>query len=552
MDNQSTVTGTGCYTTKLQTSPDRNGKYIRAQNSLLRRTLKERGLYSRQLDAFRTACSNLFSFLDQWNADIDKKQFSAGSMRGAPASSRRISVSKRSQHPLMQRELSLEEELQARLERHSRLAAYFRYLCREQKQKRFQMQVAMTECRSKCVELVQTMISYFNREVGALQQERLELDNVVEELQQENCVLQNALDDAVCRAAQLVEGLEQSLTNQTSKAKRLTSQMQALEAVCRNLKTKNDSLAQQVSGLQCQVRDLEQQAAQRKNALQSAEKAKDNFETLLEMALGKLRIFEESDLVCVQKYELFSASLDQTFCSQRTTLRRGIEIPCLSASTDNLSVHSHDGLSVASLPVVELSSQAQMRNASSPVSSSSSPIHCLPQSAPGRGQEICLHHTRKHENSRSLDSQLPVKSLIRDLRVGKAVCYGAEASTVCDLIHGTITPSSTSVANISTPRGRQERSAVVFSAISDHSAELQGCSVLKSTGSVTKLKRTTSSVSLRPTANGFIALAKDIEKKLKRKPRRKTTSVTDLYQAVGASGPQVGVRKHSDVYNATA
>lgn len=214
-------------------------------SSLLRATIKEYGIYDREVDAYKTQFIKQFDFLDNWkrvfannasennntiqqndksNRDTNNGGKDSGELSTTPGGGGIVKVNGNGhqlQMPLemapvmpLGRDLSLEEELEFRLHRMTSIAHDLRLMCNKERDKRTVFFSEVLECRDKCISVVNDMTLHFQKETELLQHRMLENDGTIEMLNQDKLAMRQAFDEMLNNANKTVEIMESDLKTQ--------------------------------------------------------------------------------------------------------------------------------------------------------------------------------------------------------------------------------------------------------------------------------------------------------------------------------------------------
>lgn len=549
----------------------RKRKLHHGPSSLLRATIQEYGLYDKEVDAFRSKFIQLFQFLAPWSqrasfrAENGQTLLPDGSktvQEGPTDTSRARSV--------LSRDLCLEEELELRLERMTSIARTLRVLCARERELKQVLYRESFDCRNQCLVLLNDMIGHFHKEAGVLQSRLLEMDGALEEAEQEKMSLRQSCQDTVSQASEAMQAAQAELDKALQKIASLNQEISTTRDQKLSCDRENEALRMDIRVLNTKVTDLEKQAKELQGKIIASDMAREHFETLLDIAVNKLRLYEESgmkpklrksrDRDCDSVRDSVSRSLDTSGtpsvvlpgdCSSidgrissdnplyrrravsdthsitsLETLSSDYSMPLMESrrfgSEDRLSVGSghHCRTLPSRSPVVaprrrnkkkQFFSKPFLRKSTSSDSHISSSMDRLPTIADELDDKLRLDFVKSESNLRRYSTQISASD------------FEAIESEIRD----------NHVAG--TPRENFEKRATLISFEepkkihrSNSHAVVTPLSLDEKAKAAKKVKRTSSFGGLKTKKTGLVALANNIEKKFRRKRRSKTMDNTEI------------------------
>ena len=223
----------------------RKKKQHHGASSLLRATIQEYGIYDKAVDAYKTQFIQLFDFLESWkrpnsagdnNNSINPERLSkdnqnngkgsldptVGGGGGQRVNGNNVHLLQLDALPVKPygRSLSLEEELEFRLQRMTSIANDLKVSFNKEKERRTMLLNEVTDCKEHCVQVVNDMTSHFHRETELLQHRLLEMDGTIDELEHEKASMKVAYEEMVNHANKTVEAMGTDLLKAEGKAKR--------------------------------------------------------------------------------------------------------------------------------------------------------------------------------------------------------------------------------------------------------------------------------------------------------------------------------------------
>lgn len=290
-------------------------------SSLARSTIQENGIYDKQIDVFKAKVVKLFRFIDQWRSLIvhsaaDKKFLkmmvasSAGSVSEQLQRHSRVITSPADQVPLA-RQVSLEDELQTRLDRMSNIAKTLRQLYNKERDVKLGMYSHARKCRDNCFDLVAEMLSHFDKQAGVLQVRIVELEAGDDKVEDEKLKAKQTYEEMVEQVSKQISSLEDDLqaaentiVQFSSEKKELSTHNDILVNENEELKQRNSELSEDNEILKNDITKLNDEInSAKRNVLNleakanSLEMTRAHYETLLEIALSKLRMYEEGEVI---------------------------------------------------------------------------------------------------------------------------------------------------------------------------------------------------------------------------------------------------------------
>ena len=588
---------------------------------------------TRELKVLTANFGRVFEFLGEWDETVKRSKTghsktSAGmefpfvkiSVADAgyeeKLAKRRISTSLTG--PLC-RDLCLEEELQARLDRMTRLARSLHYVCSREKWLKQKLCGDVRRCKENAEQLLKHIVDKYEMQLAMWQKRKKDTDVTARSSENENVRLRAAIDKMVDHAARTIEGLELELTRKAITIKALNIEIQEGRDQAKKAKDEKIELQDKIATFESAVNKEKSRVDDLSSQLQNMEKTKEHYETLLDIALTKLKRYEEdghprlrklsnaagvcvmckkyaSNKDCSQQDDPYSQAprvMVSSHCdSDSTSVSADIGLSAASrrrliemTRSDSVSITSFDTNSTIGSSIEDISA-ASVKNLDQhpPLV----PMHLVApnaMSSPGKRRKKKSKGLLKllHKSS-SLDSQLltetrsatdlfscslpPIEDETGQLAVN--MCGGRRFSALsladveaslskeacqCNVSQASVVSSSsclsvasggdkTASAEASNRGVHKETSAGGISSRSGSRSRPHSPNISASGRKLTKqqqvieggkngkatrrLNRSTSFAALRPKANTFVTLARDLEKRLKRRRRCKTADSKDL------------------------
>ncbi len=549
----------------------RKRKLHHGPSSLLRATIQEYGIYDKEVDAFRTTFLQLFGFLEAWQGNTSNKIIVAHSLMQTAGDSvgQTCGASGLLSFTPITRELCLEEELQVRLVRMTSIAKTLRNLCSKEREQKIVLYKEVSDCKEACLQLLTDMINHFHKETGILQHRLLEMDSNIEELEQEKSGIKQAYDEMVGHATRTVDGLEVELNKAEKDLKEVTDELKAMktsydvtEKDKNDLKTENEDLKKKLCDLESKVKGMEIK-------LSGSDMAREQYENLLEIALNKLRLFEDGELVARvprSKFSNFDLSPFRQTPSGYTVTNNPDDLSEMhiqemtstpSATTrrryasDNMSITSFETtISEMSMPIMSLTdssrflSDDRLSNYSLQSKFLFSPSPRVPPRRKHKKKQFFGKPFLK--KSISNESQITNTSSTERLPTIEDEWYDRKGSLnnlslsgSDNLSRNVLTDDSEtkepqkyssmydSRDNVSIQNSREKSVTIIDDRDYAEDKDAPRKALVKRSSSK-KVQRTSSFAGLKSKKSGLVALAKDIEKRFKKKRRSKTADFSEL------------------------
>lgn len=533
------------------------------------------------------------------------------------------------------RDLSLEEELQARLDRMTRLARSLHYVCSREKWLQQKLCGDVRRCKENADQLVKQIVDRYEMQLAMWQKRARDMDASAKNAEKENLRLRAAIDKMVDHAARTIEELELELTRKTITVKALTIETEEGRDQQKKLKEQKLALQEKTTSAESALNRQKTKAEETGAQLLNMEKTKEHYETLLDIAMTKLKRYEGEGHPKYRKQSAASSGCGK--CKKHANSKDFPQqpddqysfVPRVTVSTPFDADSPGSGAMDIGLPLSASSHRRLLeisRSRSDSVSVNSLDTASEHSFLPGSSTEdLCASGSKLDQNpplsplllvaapnatsspgkwrkkkskgllqllqkSTSLDSQLTESQSATDLNscvlppiadetvtLAVKICGGArrfsaisvaevaaaasKEANQCDVSHASAISSSSCLSVGSAAGAGSSNEALNKPPFSEHAPksgsaaarrsrcsspnisasarkqvkqdQAQASGENKNSGKVMRrLKRATSFAALRPKANTFVTLAKDIEKKLKRRRRCKTADAKELNNAL--------------------
>ena len=552
----------------------RKRKKLHGKCSLLKATIQEYGLYDKEIDAFRGKFQSLFKFLGLWQRQSFR---SDGSVLASPPG--KDMSSSPSPQPAVRwgvargRDLCLEEELELRLEHMTSLAHTLRSLWSREREWRQGLYRQTVDCRDRSLALLTDMLQHFHQQTGLLQAQLLEAESGLQEAECERQQLHQDCEDTRTQAANGLKAARQEMDSALQQVQHLSQDLGAIKSQQEILEQENDSLRRDVRVLSSKVGNLEKQIKELHHNLNTADMARLHFETLLDIAVNKLRLYEDAGM----KTRLHKTRSDAGSSKSRDTRTSS---PCTPFSSnlspldtrmmepggqrrrpgsDNVSISSLETISLASDYSMSLQTSRKYGSEDRLSESSAHSRSTLPSRSPimvprRRSKKTPFFSKPFLRKSPSSDSQmstsmdrLPTIADELDERGRPIVSQAAVPYLIQRRFSSQMSAEELEVLqkelrdsiSDTSSQGRPSHKDTGGSSFADgqslprRNSHAVGQAVRDEQVKVTKkVKRTSSFGGMKSRkAGGLVALAKDIEKRFKKRRRSKTADVSDIKRA---------------------